>query len=144
MKAKPQVELAFPPAPAPTVERQCANAFAAYETEVLPLVAAAVARITATRAASLFDASPSYLADALKERQDKGVRLAWLVALLIDAPEATKLELLAKLCEIAGYRSPERARPMSPEEENRARRRAMGKFLAPELIALIEQEVESS
>jgi hypothetical protein len=143
MKAKPQADLVFPERQPPTIEQQRALAAATYENEVLPLVAAAIARITSTRAAALFDARPSYLADALAQRQDKEVRLAWLVALLLDAPDANKLELLSKLCEIAGYRAPERSRQLTDGEENRMRKAALRRH-APALADLIDREIEET
>jgi hypothetical protein len=49
------------------------------------------------------DVSPTYLSDALHERDRKSVRLAWLPSILIAVPEAARAELLAEIAGVVGY-----------------------------------------
>lgn len=143
MKAKSQVELSFPPSPPPSSDKLRALAHATWLEDVLPVFAAAVQRVTPKEAAYLFDISSTYLSDALKEQQNKGVRLEWLVALLVAAPDAVKVELLGALCKVAGFRAPERRRELSEKEELAIYRRAVKRH-APAIAELAEREVEDA
>lgn len=143
MKAKLQAVLPFEPAPPPSSDQLHAKGRTHFKNDVLPKVRAAIERLTQKECAVLFDSSPSGISDALEHRDRKRPALEWLVHLLVAAPEATKLELLAELCRIAGYKSPERAREMTAEEELAARKRATRR-LAPGIADLIDREIEES
>lgn len=148
MKAPQQVEMPFVE-PTLSTEEQAARAEKIWERRVLPVLAAAIHRLTLKECAELFDARPSYISDALatgeqrREEQRKRPPIPWLVALLVGAPEATKLELLTVLCGVAGYRAPERARQLTDREELRLRRAATRR-LAPALADIIDREIEES
>lgn len=114
-----------------------------WREELLPVVEAAVTRMTLKEVAHLLQQSAPAVSDALKERDRKGVRLEWLVVLLCTAPEAVRFELLAKLCRIAGYMAPERARKLTEAEEFRIWRAAT-KRLAPGIAELVEREIENA
>jgi hypothetical protein len=141
MKAPDQVLMPFY---APSAKQQNARAGAVWEEEILPVVRSAIERLTLKECASLFDASPSNISDALSERDRKRPAMEWLVALLVAAPHAVKLELLAALCDVAGYMAPERKRVLSPEEKLEKYRGAVAKRLAAAELAKIEQEIEES
>lgn len=134
------------PRTAKSAEEIHALAVVKLRTEVMPAIAVACSRM-GKGLGNLFDARASHVADAIAFREINGsVRafdVEWLVALLLAAPDATKLDLLATLCDVAGYRPPERKRKLNPVDENAALWRAIKK-LAPGLAELIEQEVESS
>jgi hypothetical protein len=70
--------------------------------------------------------------------------MEWLVALLVAAPHATKLELLTALCNVAGYMAPERKRVLTAEERHERDRAAVAKRLAAGVLADIEREIEES
>lgn len=142
MKPRSQTELALVAAPTSTKE-QHARAEAIWQERILPIVRAAIERLTLKECAELFDAQPSGISDALAERERKRPAMEWLVALLVAAPEATKLELLTALCNLAGYKAPERARQLTPAEELQIYKRAVAR-LAPGIVPTIEQEVEDA
>lgn len=141
MKAPDQVLMPFY---APSAKQQNARAGASWEEEILPVVRSAIERLTLKECASLFDASPSNISDALAERDRKRPALEWLVALLVAAPHATKLELLTALCNVAGYMPPERKRVLTAEERHEKYRAAVAKRLAAGVLADIEREIEES
>lgn len=64
---------------------------------VMDVVREIVATATNKQVAYDLDISPSSLADALAERQDRGIKLAWLPVLMARAAPAQRIELLAAL-----------------------------------------------
>lgn len=120
-----------------------ARGMAEFLDNFLPILRAAIDRVTAKEAAFLFDVKGSYLADALAPRDERYSRIEWLVILLVAAPDPVRAELLAELCRIGGYKKPERRRKKNDAEENEAYKRAIAKF-APGLVDLIEREVDDS
>lgn len=142
MKAKPQTEIPFQVA-VPDSGDLRDRGVRAWRDRVLPMVRAAIERLTLKECAVLFDSSPSGISDALSERERKRPALEWLVVLLVAAPEATRLELLTELCRVAGYKAPERARELTAEEELRLWKRAVQR-LAPGIAPQIEREVDES
>ena len=142
MKTKAQTELPLPERDLSTEDLR-AIAAKRWSDTVQPLLAAAIHRLGGKECAVLFDSSPSYISSAVKEQQGKSIAADWLVALLVAAPDATKLEILTELNRIAGFRAPERRREMTAEEELRARMRAMRR-LAPAVADLIDREIEES
>jgi hypothetical protein len=135
------------PRTAKTADEIHALAEVKLRTAVMPAIASAVARVTLKECNALFNARQSHIGDAIAFREINGsVRafdIEWVVALLLAAPEATKLELLTALCKVAGYRAPERARELTDAEELRIWKKAVGR-LAPGIVHDIEEEVDQA
>lgn len=73
-------------------------------------------------AAYRLDVSPSLLSDAIAERDRKGVRLAWLPAILLAAPEEHALSILNALAKLRRFQIVRTHRPLTPEEKLEALR----------------------
>lgn len=84
---------------------------------LLLAVRSAVARISLKEVAYKLNVQPSLLADALKERNHKGVRAAWLVTILELADDADANAILAALAAIRGYEV-KPGRKWTPEQLN--------------------------
>lgn len=123
-----------------TTEQQHDRGSRTYREQVLPIVRGTIERLTTKECASLFDVQPSAISDAIAGRDRKHVQLEWLVQLLMAAPEGSKLELLTTLCRIAGYKAPERARELTPEEQLRIYKRYAERV--PGMAELIAKEIE--
>jgi hypothetical protein len=119
-----------------------------YEEQVLPAFRGAVERVSGKECTGLFDTAPSTLSSALstsdetRETARKYVQLEWLVQLLLHAPDGVKLELLSKLCGLAGYRPPERKRKLSAAERAERRWDEL-KRLAPGLLPMIDSAIDA-
>lgn len=137
-----QVELPITAAPEPVLEDLANKARRLFREEVTPAFQAAITRMTLKVAAPLLEAGPTYVSDAIAERDRKSVKLEWLVVLLLTAPDGVKHELVTLLNRIAGYKAPERAREITEAEELRIRRLA-ARRLAPVIADAIDAEVEA-
>lgn len=144
MKKAEQLELVTDePRTAKTADEIHALAEVKLRTEVMPAIASAVARVTLKECNALFNARQSHISDAIAFRDGRAFDIEWVLALLLAAPEATKLELLTALCRVAGYRAPERARELTDAEELRIWKKAVGR-LAPGIVRDIEEEVDQA
>lgn len=142
-RASAQADLPLMAAPSPTLEDLADKARRAFREEVTPAFQAAVTRMTPKVAAPLLECGPTYLADAIAERDRKSVRLEWLVVLLMTAPDGAKHELVTLLNRLAGYKPPERARELTLEEEFRIWRAATERR-APGIVDGIKAEIEAA
>lgn len=129
----PQVEMDYSPRDRGT---------RAWET-VLAVVRLAVDRMTLKEVAFLLDTSPSFLADALAERDRKGVKAEWLIVLIIGAPPKVRAELVFEINRVAGFKAPELAKPLTDAQKLAIVLRAV-KRLAPGIVSSIDEEVDAS
>lgn len=109
-----------------------------WERIFVPVLRAAIDRMTHKEAAYQFKTTGPGLTDALAERDRKRPAMQWLIQLLIAAPEAAKFELLSKLCDIAGYKPPERKEPLTDSEDARIARSVLAKY--PGALEMYERE----
>jgi len=107
--------------------------------ELRELVRQAVAAISLKEIAYRCDSSPSALADAIAERDRKGLRAEHLVAILHAAPESSRQAILEAIVAPLGYKV-ERVAPLKPEEENRLIRAFLEKN-APGLLPALTKEL---
>lgn len=85
------------------------------QRRLLEVVKVAVARISLKELAYRLDISPSLLADALAERSHKGVRMAWLVAIVEMADDADATAILNELAALKGLELKPREK-LTPEQ----------------------------
>lgn len=97
----------------------------------------AVAAVTLKEFAFRCDVSPSAVADALAERDQKRLAARHLVKLIDIAPPQHQHALLVAICGPAGFRV-ERVAPLTPDEEVR-RTRAYLAANAPGLLPGLEK-----
>lgn len=100
----------------------------------------AVAVLTLKDFAYRCDASPSGIADALAERDQKRLAARHLVTLIDTAPPANQLALLQTIAAPAGYRV-ERVVPLTVEEENKKLKKLIAD-LAPGLLPAMERALK--
>lgn len=112
----------------------------AYKFQVLPVVQAAVRAVTEKECTGLFDVAPSALSEAVSGTSTRGrtVPVEWLVQLLKHGTLDVKLALLSVLCDIAGYKPPERKEPLNESEELRVARQVLAKY--PGGLEMFERE----
>lgn len=146
-RATPQAELPMPLDSRPRDEsarEKHVRGHVVFLDEVLPIVRGVIERVTGKECAQLFDVQPSGLSEALTGTSPRGreTHLEWLVQLLLHAPEGCKLELLTTLCNVAGYKAPERSRPLTESEQLRIYKRYAEKV--PGMADLIAKEIEGA
>lgn len=73
-------------------------------------------------AAYRLDVSPSLLSDALAERDRKGVRLEWLPAIILAAPEENALAIIGALARLRRFEVSRSKRVLSDAEKLEALR----------------------
>ena len=82
---------------------------------VMQVVREIVATATNKQIAYDLDVSPSTLADAIAERQDRGIKLSWLPVLMARATEAQRIALVDALANPHGLEV-SRRKVLTPEE----------------------------
>lgn len=85
---------------------------------LLDILRSVVARVSLKEVAFMLDTSPSMVADALAERERKGVRLEWLPVLLGVADDGEREEILKLLADPFGF-TVQRRRKLTPTERLR-------------------------
>lgn len=102
-------------------------------------VAEACALVTAKELAYRLDIAPSYLNEALHEKNNKGFRLSWLPTVLLMTTETSFDSIVGTQAALRG-RTLEKRKQLTPEEELVALRAAVGR-MAPAVLQMADAEI---
>ncbi len=95
--------------------------------------------ITPKELAYRLDIAPSYLTEAIHEKNNKGFRLSWLPEVIRMAPLDLVPPILRSIAELRGF-TVEKRKKLTAEEKNVATREVLRR-IAPGLLPLIDGEV---
>lgn len=137
---KAQIEIAYPP---PSAEDLANTARRLWQEKLLPAIRTAVDRQTLKEASFLMNVKGSMLSDALAGRTRKGMKVEWLLVLLMTLPEVSRHELLSELTRLCGYKPPERKKTLTSDDENNVIKRFL-KTKAPGLLDALAKELEEA
>lgn len=108
-------------------------------TGLLDAIAAAIHSITPKELCFALNIKASYLSDALRGVDRKGIRLEWLPTILALAPAGDQMAIVSELAAMCGLEVVLR-KTRTPEEELRLTRELMGRY-APLLLREIDKEL---